>query len=174
MTRMRRPCARLASPGADALHVPDIYAIDTNVYISALRNAAELGSLQEFLKVRGRRVVVAGIVATELRAGASTPRHVEAVDALIEAYAQRNRTIVPTYQACVEGGRVLAALVARERVVLAKAPRSLTADVLLAVTCRERDVVLVTGNHDDFAAIQRHLRGFRFVAPWPAGPRPYR
>lgn len=154
--------------------MPDIYAIDTNVYISALRNAAELGALQEFLKVRGRHIVVAGIVATELRAGASTPKHVEAVDTLLDAYAQRKRTIVATYQAHVEAGRVLAALVTRERVVLAQAPRSLTADVLLAVACRERDVVLITSNHADFAAIQRHLRGFRFAAPWPAGPRPYR
>jgi len=26
---------------------------------------------------------------------------------------------------------------------------------------------LVTNNHRDFAALARHLPGFRFVAPWP-------
>ncbi|MDB4916509.1 MAG: hypothetical protein JWM95_4153 [Gemmatimonadetes bacterium] len=154
--------------------MPDLFALDTSVYISALRNAVELGALQEFLKVYGRRVIVAGPVAMELRAGAPTVRHVEAVDALLEAYAHRKRTIAGSYAAHAEAGRVLAALAAHERVVLAQAPRSLTADVLLATVCREHDVVLITDNHKDFAPIQRHLRGFRFIAPWPAGPRPYR
>jgi hypothetical protein len=41
-------------------------------------------------------------------------------------------------------------------------------DVLLAVTCREHDLLLVTWNGRDFARIQRHLRGFRYIEPPPA------
>lgn len=54
-----------------------------------------------------------------------------------------------------------AALAARERTTAA-AP--LTNDVILASSCREAGVTLVTGNPRDFAAIQRHLHGFRFEA----------
>ena len=148
----------------------DVYAIDSNLYIPALRSAKELAALKQFLRVARRNVVVAGVVAMELRAGAPSPRHVEAVEALLAPYAERGRVIAGSFAAHVEAGRVLAALVEREQVVLARAPRSLTADVLLAVTCREHDAVLVTRNHQDFAAIQRHLRGFRFVGAWPTWP----
>ena len=154
--------------------MPDVYAIDSSVYIPALRNGNELVALRQFLRMARRNVVVAGVVAMELRAGASTAQHVNAVDALLDQYAQRERVIAASYAAHVEAGRVLAALVARERVVRAQAPRSLTADVLIATTCREHDVVLITANDGDFTAIQRHLRGFRFIAPWPTGPRALR
>jgi predicted nucleic acid-binding protein len=154
--------------------VPDTYAIDSNVYIRALRNVAQLGELQGFLKLFGRRVGLAGVVSMELRAGASTPAHVEAVESLVGAYFQRNRMIAASAAGHREAGRVLAALVEHEGVVLAQAPRSLTADVLLAVCCREHDVVLITDNHRDFVPIQRHLRGFRCIAPWPAAPRLHR
>jgi predicted nucleic acid-binding protein len=40
-------------------------------------------------------------------------------------------------------------------------------DVMLPCTVREHDRTLVTYNADDFTRIQRHLRGFRFVAPYP-------
>jgi predicted nucleic acid-binding protein len=39
--------------------------------------------------------------------------------------------------------------------------------VLIAASCREHDVVLVTAHHRDFTAIARHLRGFRAVSHWP-------
>lgn len=149
----------------------DRYAIDSSVYIPALRNARELEALKGFLGSVSRRVVVAGIVAMELRAGAPTTQHVDAVNALLAPYAERQRVITPSYAAHVEAGRVLAALVARERLVLARTSRSLVSDVLLAATCREHDTVLITNNHRDFAAIQRSLRGFRFLAPWPTDAR---
>ncbi|MEP7002780.1 MAG: hypothetical protein ABI969_19975 [bacterium] len=150
--------------------MPDVYAIDSCVYIPALRNADALAALKQFLRVGRSRVVIAGVVAMELRAGAPTPDHVNAVEALLTPYALRNRAFGASHAAHKEAGRVLSALVARERIVLAQASRSLTADVLLATSCRERDVVLITNNNRDFSAIQRHLRGFRFIPPWPTGP----
>jgi len=150
--------------------VPDVYAIDSSVYIPALRNADELAALKQFLRVARSRVVVAGIVAMELRAGASSDQHIDAVEALLAPYASRERVIAASHAAHAEAGRILSALVARERVVLAQAPRSLMADALLATSCREHDVVLITNNNRDFSAIQRHLRGFRFIPPWPTAP----
>lgn len=41
-------------------------------------------------------------------------------------------------------------------------------DVLLAVSCREAGVTLVTANLDDFERI-RQVERFHFVPPWPDG-----
>jgi len=37
-------------------------------------------------------------------------------------------------------------------------------DVLIAASCREAGARLVTENVGDYTAVQRHLRGFRFVS----------
>ena len=142
----------------------DVYALDTNVYIEALRNAGRLARLKKFLLRAGARVRFSAVVALELRAGARARVQEKAVDDLLAPYAEREQIVVPTFRAYVEAGRVLAALSVRERVALGSAPPSLRNDALLAASCRESEVVLVTENSRDFAAIQRHLRGFRFAA----------
>lgn len=49
---------------------------------------------------------------------------------------------------------------------LGSVARGLVNDVLLAVSCREAGVTLVTGNARDFSRIARVFR-FEFVGPWP-------
>ena len=144
-----------------------LYALDTNLYVRAFRDARELAALKRFLLRVGARVVLPAVVAVELRAGARAAAHEAAVDGLVAPYAERRRVLVPSFGAFLQAGRVLADLVRHERLVLADAPRSLTGDALLAAACREAGVVLVTDNHADFARIKRHLRGFRFEQPWP-------
>jgi predicted nucleic acid-binding protein len=141
----------------------ELWALDTNVYIGALRDRDRLARLKRFLIRAGTRLRVSGVVALELRAGARTAGQETAVNDLIAAYVTRDRGIVPSLSAYVEGGRVLAALGAREGVDVSRAG-SLVNDVLIATSCREAGVQLVTGNASDFALIQRYLRGFRFVA----------
>jgi predicted nucleic acid-binding protein len=148
-----------------------LFALDTSVYIHALRDASALAELKAFRKRAGLRLVIAGVVAMELGAGAITEQHEAAVSDLLGPYAARGLVIPVSYASCTEAGRVLAALARQER-DLARAPRSLTNDVLIAASCREAGVVLVTDNSRDFTAIQRHLRGFRFVPPWPLLGRP--
>ena len=145
----------------------DLYVLDSNVYIEALRNRDELAVLKRVLTRLGLRIRLAGVVALELRAGAVTPEHQAALERLIGAHTFRERVIGVSFTACVEAGRVLAALVSKERVRLSTAPASLTNDALLAASCREAGAVLVTHNQTDFTRLARHLRGFRFVAPWP-------
>jgi predicted nucleic acid-binding protein len=152
--------------------VPDLFALDTSVYIRALRDASALAELKRFRKRTGLRLVIAGVVAMELGAGAVSDQHEAAVSDLLEPYAARGLVIPVSYASCTQAGRVLAALARQERIDLARAPRSLTNDVLIAASCREAGVVLVTDNSRDFTAIQRHLRGFRFVPPWPLPGRP--
>ncbi len=145
-----------------------LYAIDTNLYIRALRDAEELARLKRFLLRAGTRLHVAGVVALELRAGARSDAQRAAVESLLAPYAGRGRVIAPSFAAYVEAGRVLAALVERERLVLATAPPSLRYDALLAASCREAGAVLLTANDRDFARIKRHMRGFAYEAAWPA------
>jgi predicted nucleic acid-binding protein len=146
--------------------VPDRFAIDSNVYITAFRDRDTLDQLKAFLWRGGLRVLVAGVVAAELRAGARTPEQVDALEAVLGAYAWRGRVFGTSYQAHWEAGRVLAAIAFRQK-RSADFPHHLTNDALLAASCREAETVLITDNARDFTAIQRHLRGFRFVSPWP-------
>jgi len=60
---------------------------------------------------------------------------------------------------------VIADMATRYRVPLTTAKRSLTNDVLLATSCRENGVTLVTRD-SDYARLSRHLGAFRYVAPW--------
>jgi predicted nucleic acid-binding protein len=43
---------------------------------------------------------------------------------------------------------------------------SLVHDALLAASCRESGVTLITRDHD-FGRFKSLLRGWRFLAPWP-------
>lgn len=141
----------------------DSYALDTNVYIVALREAPRLARLKEFHLRFGTRARLNAIVAMELRAGVRTDDHARAVEALVAPYARRDRVIVPTFEAFVQAGRVLAALASKERLTLVSHGSSLASDALLASSCREAGAILVTENVRHFAAIQRQLRGFKFV-----------
>lgn len=142
------------------------FALDTNIYIDALRDRDELGELKTFLSRYGARVWLSGVVAMELGAGALTAEQARALESFVQPYASRDRVLDISFDACRQAGRVLAALATRERLRVTTAPRSLTNDVLLAASCREADVVLITRNFRDFAKIRRHLAGFRFAEPW--------
>jgi len=110
----------------------------------------------------GLRVRANAVVALELQAGARSSRHERAVADLLDSYVQRDRVIVPTFEAYRQGGRVLASLATNEGVDVSRAG-SLVNDVLIATSCREAGVRLVTENSNHFALVQRYLRGFRFA-----------
>jgi predicted nucleic acid-binding protein len=64
-------------------------------------------------------------------------------------------------------GRILAGLFRQEGVAFRERPRSLVNDILIAATCREYGMTLVTDD-GDFRIIRPFLRGFAFTAPWPS------
>lgn len=141
--------------------VANLYVLDTNVYIGALRDRDRMAQLKRFLIRTGTRLRLSAVVALELRAGARTASQADAVRALVSPYSERDQIVVPSLDAYVESGRALATLGAREGVDLSRAA-SLVADALIAASCREADARLVTENVRDFSALERHLRGFRF------------
>lgn len=140
----------------------DQYALDSTVYIASLRNADRLQALKRFLLQVGTRIRLHAVVVMELRSGVRTEQHMRALDALFAPDQARGKTIVPTLDAYSHAGRVLSALALREGVNTADSV--LLADALIAASCREAGAVLVTDNVRHFAALQRHLRGFRFAA----------
>ena len=58
-------------------------------------------------------------------------------------------------------------MVQTEGLVLANVRKSFTNDVVLAVSCRERGVTLITANKRDFARIRRFVAGFNFITNFP-------
>lgn len=82
------------------------FALDTNVYIEALRDRDRLRALQGFLARAGLRVLVAGVVALELRAGALTAAQASALETLIDTYARRGRVFGVSFEALWQAGRV--------------------------------------------------------------------
>ena len=145
----------------------DLWVLDTNVYIRALRDRQRLADLKRF-RVRARaRLWVNAVVSLELRAGAVTEAHVQALDDLLKIYVDRGRVIAPSFDAYQQAGRIIATLARKERFPLADAPRSFINDVLLAASCREAGAMLITENTSDFVTIQRHLKGFRFQMDYP-------
>lgn len=139
-----------------------LFALDSNIYIAALCDRERLIRLKRFLIRTGTRLRLSAVVALELRAGARTAAQAEAVQALVEPYDEREQVIVPSFGAYVESGRALAALGAREGVDLSRTT-ALFADALIATSCREAGVTLVTENGRDFAALQRQVRGFKYA-----------
>lgn len=77
----------------------------------------------------------------------------------------------PSSAAFAESGRVLAAVAAREGWQLFDEKPSLLNDALIAASCREQGITLITKDAD-FKRFASFVRGFRYSAPWPtAGTR---
>lgn len=143
------------------------YAIDSNLFIRAFRTDADRQVLDGFLQAFAPFCVLPAIVAQELLAGVRTVAEARLLDKhLIGRFARRNRLLAPSAESWLESGRVLRALVQAEGLELAKVSKAFGNDVLLALTCREHGLRLVTENTRDFARIRRHVR-FDFAEPWP-------
>lgn len=107
---------------------------------------------------------LSAVVVQELRAGVRGRDASRLESSIVEPFERRGRLITPSYSAWKEAGRVLSELIAPAR--WNTVTRSFVNDVLLAMSCREAGVVLVTTNLGDFTRIAS-VRAFEFVAPWP-------
>jgi predicted nucleic acid-binding protein len=140
------------------------HVIDTHLYIDALRTEKGRAALAVFQDAFAPFLLLNAVVAQELRAGVAAHAAAKLEAALFAPYERRGRMITPSYAAWKETGRVLAELIAPAQ--WRSVTRSFVNDVLLAMSCREAGVVLVTGNTKDFARIAS-VRPFDFVRPWP-------
>jgi predicted nucleic acid-binding protein len=141
------------------------YVLDTNIFIHAARDEQFNQALARFHAAFAPFELLSAVVVQELMAGVrgSAARTLERT--ILDPFERRGRVIVPSYQAWKEAAGVLASLTS-SGVCWTNVSRSFVNDVLLAMSCREVGVVLVTENTRDFERIA-DVRPFDFVAPWP-------
>jgi predicted nucleic acid-binding protein len=144
------------------------YVLDTNLFIRAFREEAANAELQRFHRLFAPFEYLSAVVAQELRAGTRSPaarRHLERH--VLDLYARRGRVVTPSTQAWHDSGDLLAELARREGLEIARLTKAFGNDVLLALSCREAGLVLVTDNRRDFERIG-HLAPFQYLDRWPS------
>jgi predicted nucleic acid-binding protein len=90
---------------------------------------------------------------------------------VFEPFERRRRVFAPSSAAFAESGRVIATVAAREGWQLVDDNPSLLNDALIAVSCREQGITLITRD-SDFKRLSPLVKGFHYAAPWPALPGP--
>lgn len=143
------------------------YVLDTNIFVQADRNETGGEELAAFYASFLPVTFLHAVVVQELLLGAVDARRGrDLYEGYVAPFERRQRVLTPSYANWRRSGQVVAALVQRRRLSPGGVPRSFLNDVLLAVSCREAGVVLITTNLADFSRIGA-VEPFRFVAPWP-------
>jgi predicted nucleic acid-binding protein len=147
------------------------YALDTNIFIDAFRDSGAEAALLSFLQRALPVTFMSSVVMQELAAGARTREQVRELErSLFKPFERRGRVFAPATAAFVNSGRLIAAVAEREGWTAIYENPSLLNDALLASSCRERGITLIT-NDRDFDRFLPFLRGWRHVTPWPAVSR---
>lgn len=145
------------------------YVLDTNLYIAANRDPAVAEALVAFYSAHLPFTYLHATVAQELTLGARTAAHRRQItDAYLRPFESRGRVITPSYRAWVRSGELVAALIQRRVLSPGGFGRSFLNDALLAASCREEGLTLITANTRDFTRL-REVEPFSFAAPWPTG-----
>jgi predicted nucleic acid-binding protein len=119
------------------------YALDTNIFVDGFRSEDGRAEVLAFLEA-----------ARDVERGVFDP------------FERRRHVFTPSAAAFVLGGRALAAVAAREGWQLIDENPSLLNDALIAASCREHGITLITRDRD-FKRLEPFLRGLRYVEPWP-------
>jgi predicted nucleic acid-binding protein len=142
--------------------------LDTNLFIQGFRDPEANANLQRFHQLFAPFEYLSAVVAQELRAGARSQDDRRLLERhILSPYRRRGRLVTPSAHAWEGSGDVLAELGRREGLDLSRLSKAFGNDVLLALSCREAGIVLVTDNAHDFERIARVV-AFVFVKPWPA------
>jgi predicted nucleic acid-binding protein len=124
--------------------------------------------MQKFVAKAAPGLYISSIVAAEIMGGARSVRDRKVIeDRVLGPFLRQGRIFAPSAAAWEALGRTLSLLREREGLQLSQVPRSFAFDVLLAYSCRENGVVLVTGNARDMARIRKAF-AFEYVSPFPA------
>ena len=143
------------------------YAFDTNIFIDGFRSEAAQAEIFAFLNRALPFTYLSAVVMQELAAGARTPGVARDVQQRVfQPFERRERVFAPSAAAFVKSGRVLAAVAGREGWQLLDQNPSLLNDALIATSCREQGIILITKD-DDFKRLAPFVKDFRYTAPWP-------
>ena len=144
------------------------YTLDTNIFIDGFRNEEAQAEIFAFLNRALAFTYLSAVVIQELAAGARTPEVARDVQrGVFEPFERRRRVFAPSSAAFAESGRALAAVAEREGWQLLDDKPSLLNDALIAASCREQGITLITKD-GDFKRLAPFVKGFRHAAPWPA------
>jgi predicted nucleic acid-binding protein len=145
------------------------YVLDTNLYVAANRDRRAAEALVGFYAANLPVTYLHATVAQELMLGGLTPEGRRQVrEAYLRPFETRGRLVVPSYHAWVRSGELVSLLIQRRVLSPSGFTRSFLNDALLATSCREEGLTLITSNTRDFARL-RAVERFEFVAPWPGG-----
>jgi len=143
------------------------YVLDTNLYIHAFRSEEGKQALQQFLAAFTPSTFLSSVVVHELLVGANTDSKARAIDeSIVEPLRKVGRLVTPSHAAWAASAEAISRMVRKERRDLRSIPKSLIHDYLLAASCREEGMTLVTENVADFKEVRRYLR-FEYTRPWP-------
>ncbi len=132
------------------------YILDTNLYITAEREKTKADELIEFYSAFLPFTFLHAIVVQELLLGAvDARRRRRAHESYIAPFERRNRIVTPTYQSWKRSGELIGALVQRRIITPGGFSRSFLNDALLAASCRESGLTLITANVRAFARLQQ-------------------
>ncbi len=149
------------------------YVLDANLFVRGFREPAANADLQRFHYAFAPFEYLSAVVVQELAAGTRSRTDRRALDRhVVDLFRRRGRIVTPSSGAWEASGDVLAELARRDGLELSRVSKSFGNDVVLAMSCREAGLVLVTDNRRDFERIARIVH-FDFVDPWPipAPPR---
>lgn len=142
------------------------YSLDTNLFIQAFRDSTANAELVQFHSAYAPFEYLHSIVVQELLADVKAGRSLRLLERnILEPFIRRRRIINPSFAAWKKSGDALRDLARREGLELRNIRKSFGNDILLAASCREAGVVLVTDNLGDFERISGVLP-FEFLPPW--------
>jgi len=143
------------------------FTLDTNVFVDAFRDDVAANDLETFLERALPMTFLSAVVMQELAAGAPTREKARRLESLVfRPFDRRGRVFAPSVAAFAGSGWLLAKVAAHEGWTALRENPSLANDALLATSCRERGITLVTRDRD-FDRFLPFLGRWRHVTPWP-------
>lgn len=144
------------------------YVLDTNLYIRAYRSHPDAEALRSFYRAHNPVTYLSSVVLHELLVGATTPARAREIrEEIASAFHRTKRVVTPSGEAWTQAAEIVAQLGWSNALDRTSIPRGFINDVLIAASCREHGLTLVTENMKDFRRIRQRLT-FDFVAPWPS------
>lgn len=144
------------------------YVLDTNVYIRAWRDPAAEADLHRFSERHVTATHLSSVVFHELLLGATDPAMAkDLVEALAGPFTRTQRMVVPSHWTWKRAAEIIAQMAWHDGLNRSTLPRGFVNDVLIAASCRENGLTLITENVRYFRRIQKRMP-FDYVTPWPA------
>jgi predicted nucleic acid-binding protein len=144
------------------------YVVDTNLLIDSFHVSEVDRAYQRFKAAFLPFVHLHAVVLHELRTGmTSAADRQELEHRVLEHFERARRIVTPSARCWDRAGNVLAEMSRADGLELSRVSKSFLCDVLIALSCREAGVTLVTANTRDFERIARRAP-FNYVGPWPS------